>query len=181
MVELGFSDHKRRGQADRRAVSVLGQHMPPGQRLADVTTGAETRINVNPGPQAARSEREHAATDHAIQPVPQLNAEPGCPLLVVAGLQQSDYCPPDSAGERVATEGAAMLARLQDTKHVMISNYRGQRHDATAQRLTQQVDISRDLLMLHGKGAAGTSNPDWISSAMNSIRCWLDSSRTPAR
>ena len=66
---------------------------------------------------------------------------------------------PDGAAESVSTEGAAMLTRLQHTEYVVISDDRRDRHNATAQRLTQQVDISGDVLMLQGEGAAGTPEP----------------------
>ena len=52
-----------------------------------------------------------------------------------------------------------MLTRLQNTEHVMISNDRGHRHQATAERLAQQVGISGNVLMLKGEGAARTPQP----------------------
>src|SRR4029453_13193840 len=80
-----------------------------------------------------------------------------------------------------------MLTRLQHTEYVMISNHRGQRHDATAQRLAQQVDISRDVLMLQGECAAGSPQPrlDLVGNEQHPmlasqlprpghIACWRD-------
>ena len=41
----------------------------------------------------------------------------------------------------------------------MIGNDGGDRHDAAAQRLAQQVDVSRHVLVLAGERAAGASEP----------------------
>ena len=74
-----------------------------------------------------------------------------------------------------------MLTRLQNTEHVMISNDRGHRHQATAERLAQQVGISGNVLMLKARVRPVRPSPDWISSAINRTPCRLVSSRTPAK
>src|SRR4029453_4128613 len=92
---------------------------------------------------AARAKGEPSATNHAIQPVSELEAQAGRALLIVAALQQTHHCPPDGACQCLAPKRAAMLTRLQNTEYVMISNDRGKRHDATAQSLPKDVELRR--------------------------------------
>ena len=77
----------------------------------------------------------------------------------MAAFQQFHNGPADGASERVATEGAAVLTRLQNPQHIMISNDGRQRQDASTQRLTQQIDIGRDVLVLQSERASGTPQP----------------------
>ena len=54
MIELRFGDHQRRRQPDGRAVRVLGEYPSRGQRLTDITTGAEARDRCQRRPTSPR-------------------------------------------------------------------------------------------------------------------------------
>ena len=63
----------------------------------------------------------------------------------------------DGAGERVAAEGRAVLAGLQDAEDVGVGEDGRDRVEAAAQRLADQRDVGLDALVLLGEELAGAA------------------------
>ena len=58
-------------------VGVLDEHPAGGQRQAQLLSGAQRRVDVDPGPQAEPADRQHAVTDEALQAGVQMATEFG--------------------------------------------------------------------------------------------------------
>ena len=63
----------------------------------------------------------------------------------------------DRGGERVATEGGAVLAGAEHAEHVLVADDRGHRHDAAAERLAEQVQVGHDADVVALEGGAGAA------------------------
>jgi len=91
-------------------VGVLGQHTALGQPQADLTAGADGRIEVDARPQTQSAHSRHAVPDHRRQAGVQVPAEFGCPGLEFATLQHADHRGADGRGQRIAAERRSVLA-----------------------------------------------------------------------
>ena len=116
------------------------------ERLADLAAGARPRVDVDARPQP---DAAHGASRRA-RPGPraavQVRAELAGARLQLAVVEQADHGPADRAGQRVAAEGGAVLARPQHAEHVGVRDDGRDRHDAAAERLAEQVDVGDDAL-----------------------------------
>ena len=63
------------------------------------------------------------------------------------------------AGERVAAEGRAVLAGLQDAEHLVVRKHGRHRIEAAGQRLAEQRHVGLDALVLLGEQLAGAAEP----------------------
>ena len=104
-------DH-RRGEPDRRAVGVLGQHAAGHQRLGDLPAGRQGRVDVDARPQPAPAYGDHAVADQrraAARAAPRRARWPAAWYSPVFSISMTARA--DRAGQRVAAEGGAVLAR----------------------------------------------------------------------
>ena len=85
------------------------------------------------------------------------DAELGGAGLVLAGAEHLDHGEADRAGQRVAAEGAAVLAGAEHAEDVLVGDDRGDRDDAAAERLAEDVDVGDDALVVAGEGLAGAA------------------------
>ncbi len=67
--------------------------------------------------------------------------------------------PRDSAAERVAAVRAAVAARIEDIHHVAAADDGRDRVEAAGQRLAQDVEVRRDVLVLAGEPSTRASEP----------------------
>ena len=142
-------------ETDRRAVGVLRQDAAGHQGLADLPAGADRGVDVDACPQAAGADADDAVADHRIETRAHDDAEPGGAGLELAGGQHVDDRAADRAGQRVAAEGAAVLAGLEDAEDVAVRHDGRDRDDAAAERLAQDVEVGDDALVVAREGPAG--------------------------
>ena len=63
----------------------------------------------------------------------------------------------DGCGQRIAAEGAAVIARLKDRHHFAPGEKQGHGQDPAAQRLAEDEAVRPDPFVLRGQQAAGTA------------------------
>ena len=173
------ADAERRRQPQRRFVGVLAEDAHVQQPLADPRAGAASGVSSMP----------------AHRPLPRISdtAAGGA-----SARSRSSSAPPGgrrAPGTRPCAAARAPRARRRrragcrrtccraspGRKHAQDlarGDHRGQRHDAAAQRLAQHVDVGLHVLVLAGERACPCGpKPDWISSAIMSTLCCVQSSR----
>ena len=117
-VQLGVGDHERRRDPDRRPVGVLDEH--PAAASASLTArpvprrGSTSTPAHSPTPRTAHT----PCPTRPAEPAVQVRAEVAGTAQEVAVVQEPDHRPADRARQRVAAEGAAVLARPQHAEHV---------------------------------------------------------------
>ena len=140
------------------------------QPLAGLPAGHQRRVDVDAGPQAAAAHRDDALADQR-RPGRRAGARPSSAerALVLAGGQQPDDRAADRAGQRVAAERRAVLARACSTPSTS-------RSATTAETGTMPPPSALPSRYTSGttpswsqaKVSPVRPRPDWISSAMNS-------------
>ena len=61
------------------------------------------------------------------------------------------------AGQRVAAEGAAVVAGLEDAQHFLVGEHRRDRVEAAGERLADHGQVGLDALVLLGQQLAGAA------------------------
>ena len=131
---------------------VLGQHATGEQGLADRTAGGQLRVDVDAGPETGAAHGHHALADQPGQPGMQVGAQHPGALLLLAGGQQFHHGKADGRRQGVAPEGRAVLAGAEHAEDVPVADDRGDRHDAAAEGLAEQVEVRNDTHQVAGEG-----------------------------
>src|SRR5665811_1959145 len=77
--------------------------------------------------------------------------------LELTGLEQPDHRMSDGAGQRVASEGRPVVARVDHFHDRARRDQSRHGHDPTAEGLAEDVHVRHDVLKLTGEGAAGAA------------------------
>lgn len=105
--EVCALDRQRWVDLARRAVGVLDQDAPRGERVAKVSSGALCRVEFQFRSESAHAEAEHTVCEQRRELAAEHAIEVGGALLRLTGAHQPDHCPTAGHGEPVAVEGAA--------------------------------------------------------------------------
>src|SRR5664280_1982941 len=158
-VQVCRLNRDRRGQTHGRSVSVLGKDSLGQKAFAHLAAGHQRRVDVDPGPQATRSDGDDTVTDKGLKTEPKLLAEHPGALLVLPRGQKLDDRAAHRRSQRVAAEGRAVVARLDDSQDLLERDHRGDRHDAAAERLAQDVHVRHHVLEFACEGGSGATKP----------------------
>src|SRR5690606_30675364 len=101
---------QRRSQTDRRAVGVLREHAVVLQLLAQASPAGDARIEVDAGPQPADAVTQDPEGVEPREALLEDGLEAADVVLHVPGLEELDDGLTDGAGQRVPSEGRAVLA-----------------------------------------------------------------------
>src|SRR5829696_5235305 len=99
-------------------MGVLGEDPAGHQGFGGLAAGHQSRIDVDPGPQASATNGGDSLPHKVLQARVETLAELAGALLVFAFLQQFDDFETDRASERVTTEGGAVLAGLEHVEDI---------------------------------------------------------------
>ncbi|KAG1249459.1 hypothetical protein G6F65_019121 [Rhizopus arrhizus] len=151
-VDLFPRDDERWRQAQRVAVGILDQHAACLQAFAAAARAARIGLELHCQHQAASTDLAHGAGQGA-QPFQKIGADCRRVLDHAFVGQHLQRGAGHGAGQRIAAEGAAMLARLEHAQHVGVGQHGGHRIEAARQRLADQRDIGFDAFVLFGQHA----------------------------
>ena len=162
-----------------RAVRVLGEHARSAQPLADLAPGQRRRTRRRPtGRGRALRGRccAGSAASRSCRCAPSLAERSwNSPVSSIAMTSRADR-----AGQRVAAERRAVLARLEHAEDVGGGHHGGHRHDAAAERLAQDVHVGHDILVLARERGAGPAEARTGSRRRSSARRARCRARAPA-
>ncbi|CRE19531.1 Uncharacterised protein [Bordetella pertussis] len=157
-VYLFARDNQGRRQAQGLAVRVLDQHAARHQPLAIGARRPGVGLEFERQHQAAAAHFAHRAGQRA-----QALHEIGALLARIVDhafvMQHPQRGARNRAGQRVAAEGAAVLARLENAQHRLVRQHRGHGIEAARQGLADQRDIGLDAFVRLGQESAGAPQP----------------------
>ena len=120
-VDLLAGDGERRREAQDGAVGVLRQDALGGERIAEGARGDHVRIDLDAGPQAASAHVGDDVAAHRPEAVDEIGAELGRALDEALLLDDVQRLEPDPRRERVAAEGRAVRAGIEDPHELRAS------------------------------------------------------------
>ena len=115
-------------------------------RSSSIPTSSPRPLTATTGPPLKRS-----------QLVEKHRAEPGRPLDELLVREDAQRGPRDRAAQRIASIGAAVTAGDEDIHDLAPADDRGHRIEPARQRLSQDIDIGPDRLVIAGEPRPGAS------------------------
>ena len=137
---------------------------------ADLRPVPQRRVDVDAGPQAQPADRGDAGADELGEPAVQVRAESRARAPARSPVASSPTTVrPTAQASGLPPKVEPCWPGWSTPSTSPVGHHGGDRHDAAAEGLAEQVDVGDDAGVLAGQGRAGPRpRPDWISSAISS-------------
>ena len=152
--EVGLRDHERWGKADDVVVGLLAEDAAFFEGFAE---GAGGGVELDADPEAFAADFGDVRAAEIFEEVDRVVAEFGGAGGEVFVDDDAEGGAGDGAGERVAAEGAAMVAGVEDAEDLARGEDGGDGVEAAGERLANDDDVGRDVFVLVGEELAGAA------------------------